>query len=515
MLCTVSTHDGEEILRKLERAIKTDVLSKRCLKGTREDKLQAMHGWLMDLQGPNMLWLSAYPGAGKSTIVAHFANQLRKLHRACIIYPFNRNVFSKSVDLWCSMAYQIAQTSTICRKIVAKKLREGTINPDFATAEEVFMELVIDPLQHLAKSDPLVPLDDLPVFIIDALDECGGLSGPSIRSARKDVMSQIAQWATSVPQFKLIITSRPEGDITQLFSRLSYFPLDIQTGDSDSLESVQDVTTYVRYRFETMFVESPPLDWPTEDAILDLAQRSSGIFIWAVTALDFIEQHDPVNRLRKVRDGEVTLGGVNALYYQILDASFPDNDSVSDFVKLMSVVIVAQRFLSPTDYASLLNMDAHTVRSICGKLRSVLESGNVLQVKHASFVDFLVMGEGSSDTRFRVDPTDGHRLVAESAFRIMNKELHFNICKMTSSFLFNDAVGVAHFQQAIGPVLAYACQFWGHHIEHLSTWSDVPAIEYFMRFHFVFWLEAMSGLGRSYFAFRSLIALQKVNYVVC
>ena len=203
----------------------------------------------------------------------------------------------------------------------------------------------------------------------------------------------------------------------------------------------------------------------------------------------------------------MTLKGVNALYHQILDASFSDDNSVKDFTKLMSTIIVIQQFLSPLEYASLLGMDVYTVHSICGKLQSVLDSGTVLQVKHASFVNFLVIGESQSNVRFGVNPDDGHRLLAESAFRVMNKGLHFNICDMSSSFIANDTLGLADFQHAIGPILAYACQFWGYHIKHTRTRVDGTMIVSFMDRHFPSWLEAMSGLGQSYSAFLSLKSL--------
>ena len=80
---------------------------------------------------------------------------------------------------------------------------------------------------------------------------------------------------------------------------------------------------------------------------------------------------------------------------------------------------------------------------------------------------------------------------------------------MPSSFISNDQLGVAHFKHVIRPVLAYACQFWGYHIERTGTWIDGTVVVRFMRLWFLSWLETMSGLGRSYFAFQSLKALSK------
>ena len=505
-MLSVITQEGKELISKLERAVNEEALSKRCLEGTRQSELESMHSWLLNFQKPNIMWLSADPGTGKSAIVAHFAFQLRESHRRCIVHAFNRNVYTKPVDLWCSMAHQISQQYAICRGIVVTKLKDSVINLGYATGQEIFQKLVVDPLRHLVTSDLSIAQDNLPVFIIDALDECGGLSGPSVMKSRKEVMSQIAQWSKLLPEFKLIVTSRPEEDITDLFSTIPNEPIAIATNDSNP-DFIQDVTSFVRHRLNTMTVKQRPLDWPGEEAIVDLACRSSGIFIWAVTALDFIEEFDPINRLRKVRAGGVALKGVNALYHQILGMSFSDDDSVKEFTKLMSAVIVMQRFLGPSDYASLLDMDTYTVHSICGKLRSVLDFGTVLQVKHASFVDFLVTREAQSDVRFCVNPDNGHRLLTESAFRVMNKGLHFNICDMSSSFIANDTLGLEHFQHAIGPILAYSCQFWGYHIEHTRTRVDGSMIVPFMCRNFPSWLEAMSGLGQSYFAFLSLKAL--------
>ena len=46
--------------------------------------------------------------------------------------------------------------------------------------------------------------------------------------------------------------------------------------------------------FDNMTVELYPPGWPEEDTIEELARRSSGIFIWAATALGLIEEFDPV-----------------------------------------------------------------------------------------------------------------------------------------------------------------------------------------------------------------------------
>ena len=78
---------------------------------------------------------------------------------------------------------------------------------------------------------------------------------------------------------------------------------------------------------------------------------------------------------------------------------------------------------------------------------------------------------------------------------------------MTQSFIANDTLGLTHFGQATRPVLAYACQYCGCHIERTRTRIDTFMIVRFIRVYLLSWLEAMSGLDQSYFAFRPLEVL--------
>ena len=78
---------------------------------------------------------------------------------------------------------------------------------------------------------------------------------------------------------------------------------------------------------------------------------------------------------------------------------------------------------------------------------------------------------------------------------------------MTQSFIANDAFGLTHFGQTIRPVLAYACQYWGYHIEHTRMRIDTFMIVRFIRVYLLSWLEAMNRLDQSYFTFRPLEVL--------
>ena len=173
------TREDEEFLRKLERRSKAKSIAKRCLEGTREDILRTLLEWAYDLLALNTMWLRGYPGAGKSTVASHFADQLFQLHRLCIIFAFNRNEATNPIDLWCTVAYELACIYHACRDAVFSKLKNGSFNLTKAIARDAFRELDVPSLQRLAESLKDFPVDSLPVFIIDTLDECGGLSNTS------------------------------------------------------------------------------------------------------------------------------------------------------------------------------------------------------------------------------------------------------------------------------------------------------------------------------------------------
>ena len=83
--------------------------------------------------------------------------------------------------VWSSFAYEIARAYPAFREEIVSTLSGHAFGLENATAGVIFRRLVVEPLQ---KSYSKFSPDQFPVFVIDALDECGGLDGSS-RQARK------------------------------------------------------------------------------------------------------------------------------------------------------------------------------------------------------------------------------------------------------------------------------------------------------------------------------------------
>ena len=483
------------------------------MEGTRKDLILLILEWAHKFAGSvfNILWIYGYPGAGKSTLAMHIANEFYKARRLCVIVEFSRTTGVTPAILWKTVAYALAYEYPICRDVIVSELKGRKLNLANTTSGDIFERLVAEPLRRLTASGTKISFNRLPVVVIDALDECGGLDGSSVQ-AREEILNCVAKWAELAPGVKLIITSRAEQDIKQAFSTIPHTPLEIHTGNSVTGVSTCDIQLYMRAEFKRVANRREINgDWPGDKIVTDLARRAQGVFIWATTVMKFIEDGVPMRQLKIVLNERLPSGNVYGLYRQILEASFLQTYSLEIFRNVVSVVVVAQRQFTSTELGELLELDADEINDIRIRLRTVLDDVDVVRFKHQSFVDFLLSTPSSDPTacpeQFHIEVADAHRRMFESLFRLMNKKLHFNICQIPSSFLRNKQLPLGHFLRVIGRPLAYACQFWGSHLKDPQSMVNVDLVKTFIHEHLLSWLEVLSVYRYLPFAARYLGSL--------
>jgi hypothetical protein len=220
--------------------------------------------WTIDFDAPNIMWISAHPGAGKSTIASHIAHDLKVDHRLGSLFSFDRTTQSSPSVLWLMNSHELASTYPPCRASVAASLSNFGHN---TTAGEIFREFIEKPLQQLASHPGCVSAARLPVVVIDALDECA--------IDRNALLSNIKKWSELPRIFKLVITSRREDDITRVFSgsqQIPHYPLTIPTGDTADQESIDDISRYIDHCLDQIRARHDLLDsnWPGKDAAAHL-----------------------------------------------------------------------------------------------------------------------------------------------------------------------------------------------------------------------------------------------------
>jgi hypothetical protein len=174
-------------------------------------------------------------------------DRLSRSYRLGSAFFFERdNATQKTASaLWRSVASDLAHCPCL-RSVIVKKLRDREVDPSKAHAKLLFEHLIEAPVQSCSNDD--IPQGYLPVVIVDALDECGGLEGPRSRD-RESLLDTVACWSRLPPSFKLIITSRDEMDIRSKLHPLKHTPLTLWTGSGHDQQTYHDIRAYLASRF--------------------------------------------------------------------------------------------------------------------------------------------------------------------------------------------------------------------------------------------------------------------------
>ena len=481
---------------------------KPCMEGTRIAILQNIRNDIENVNGHSVIWIRGSPGAGKSALAASIAAQLRKQGRHVISFRFDRTQ-SSSINtdaLWRSVALDLARLYPSIRQHIHNVV-QGNMLPDPHDIDDRFDSLIETPLSMLND----VPLEKLPVIVIDALDECGGLRHDS--SGKDDfegLVRTLKHWIQDehLKRFKLVITSRPENRITRIFSNTIYIHVDIPSGNNvkpgDSAS--EDIRTFLRSRLKSMGMEGTLI----ERALDYLVPRAAGLFIWATTVANFLEENPEVRFSMFGKDDGKGLTNLYSLYSTIIKASFEhdlEEEEIRAVISVMGAMIFAKEPLDDNALmvlpgVKLLGSEAHNLGLIRTGLMSVIDPGPLLRFHHRSFEDFLL----SSSFRHKHPNLSAiqNRVYHERQLTVLclktlvSPKLHFNMCSLGSSTVKNVDIQVTA-KSTIPPLVSYSCQYWADHL--VNTPSDemsMEAVRFVMYEKLLFWLEAMSLLGKTY-----------------
>jgi hypothetical protein len=468
-----------------------------CLPGTRVDVLNFITTWVSNSRSDhNVLWLHGVAGSGKSTLLTTVANLFDETNRLGAFIFFNRNVAERS------------NPALVIRTLAHKLGRfDHRIGDAIASVIEGNSAIVESPIHVQFKkliSDPLRKLGNLhfegPVMVaLDALDECGSIE------ERKLLLKVLAEESANLPTFlRIIITSRPEYDIRHLFESRGHilsFTLNITS------ELVRkDIESFFRHRMSEIRAENNILlspDWPGENRLHTLAERASGLFIWASTACKFIDAYDPEQRLGVLMQADVGCdaeSALDSLYVTALRSAgeWEDSDFAADFRAIVGTLLVARNPLSLAALTKLLATGSQRppVHAI-SRLGCVLYSNAIIRVLHPSFADFLSNRIRCQSDAWFIDMTLHNMRVAQFCLDRMDGYLRYNVCHLKLSKMAD---------ASLPEDVAYACEFWVEHaciIENAASIAD--RLNMFLFKHLMHWFEAMSILKKS----RKIVGLMK------
>ena len=455
-----------------------------CLENTRRETLDSIYQWVDAREYPNVLLLIGAAGTGKSTIATTVAGEYQRRRKlGCHMFFLREKSHPGSVLQ--SIAYSLAAYSqTIAESLVDQLKDTGVLGP--SNLKTKFDILLRHPLSAI-----VTKVHHPVLIVLDALDECGT---PESRQSLINVLRDCLP--TLPPNFRILITSRPDEDIAPLISKPDFVTMTI---DQHSDESKVSVTSYIKFEFNQMRSSrklNVPDDREWDDSLRTLAESADGLFIWASTAVRFVKEE----RLFQFRCFQNLVSNANSLkldelYMTVLSHVSKWNEEDKTTLKnVFSLILFAKRPLSDTEIDEILDMDKGTTSNLLSYFRSLVryERGQPITIYHASFYDYLISCEGEP---WHVDPSVQRAYIASKCFERMGDLLKYNICNIPSSFALNSDVPDIdnRVTRCIPQFLNYICCNWFHHLQDVSYSQHLYSqLRLFVYNQLLFWFEVLS-----------------------
>lgn len=440
---------------------------------------------MRDPNAEKMAWVHGYAGSGKSALLNSIARNLEKAYIPFSTFTCKRDDTDRSdvKRILPTICYDLTRyygdyqgtVSDVAKQPEGRSITTG----DVATQIELLFGVspsysVVSPVG--AHRPPLH------VILIDALDEC---KDTRQRSAFARFLRDLAK---VVPWIKVIITSRHESDIADVFADDNTVRrIDI---NADEWKTSADIRLFIEDKSKQLKLNLSP------DQAKRFQEKASGLFIWCTTVFRYIEdsKQDRTSLVEDILKDQMPDSEDNPhaplylLYQRVLDSTVSRASDRKLMESVLSVIYVAatRRPLSTNAIADILYQrkgEEHKgnrtwVANIIESLLSIVyieEGTNAVRACHLSVLDFIggMMNEGfptlatdKATPRFAVGEKEAHMRVFDGCFAIMDRELRFNICELEDSSRLNKDVPdlSARISNHITESVQYAVVFWFSHL---------------------------------------------------
>ena len=476
-----------------------------CLRGTRETVLIEIESWTKDFDESPVFWLNGLAGTGKSTIAQTVAERVFADGLLGASFFCSRDFEDRS-DLhfiFPTLAFQLAQKYPDFRDHLVSLLQS---NPD------VVDESLYNQMERLIV-EPLQSADVSTVIVIDALDECKDEEPSSA------ILSVLGRFVEQIPMVKFFITGRPESRIKSGFR----LPLLVDSTSVFVLHDVHpsiindDIRLFLKHELSELARRRRLDGWPSGKDLDVLCRRASGLFVYAVASVKFLDNKAqlPKRRLEIIaglpectgHEGKTRFNSkttLDSLYTSILELAFGEEDPevCSRARSTIGAVVLLVNPLPSTAIADLTGLDPEEVILFLTLVQSVLvfdeDSGQPVKPFHKSFPDFVTDPSRCTDSRFYISPGHLHLELVTNCLRAMNNGLEQNLLSLPDYALNSEVEDLrTRIEDGVSVALQYACQSWHNHLTeaHGDVTDVVSSLHFFMEEKFLAWLEVASVLG--------------------
>jgi hypothetical protein len=315
--------------------------------------------------------------------------------------------------------------------------------------------------------------------VIDALDECENESH----------VRQVLQFLRdSTPlrglRFRVLITSRPDVLIRFAFSGVpARYHWDFVLHDIARSIVDDDISEYLKHALTSIGQERGfDKEWPGEETIIRLVQKSAGLFIWAATACRFIgdgKQLAPKRLSLVLQDDPTTQPEeeLNKIYTTVLRSSTgvhfdrqEKEETYRSLRRILGTIVVLFSQLPALSLDELLQIGKGEAEKTLHDLHSILDipKDPILPARphHPSFRDFLLSPQRCRNPHFWVDEKNAHEALANHCIQLMSRKLNKkDLCDLQDPGAKATEVPRDKFQRSLPPELQYACEYWVSHLQ--------------------------------------------------
>ncbi|KAG8791936.1 hypothetical protein FRC12_007773 [Ceratobasidium sp. 428] len=354
--------------------------------------------------------------------------------------------------------------------------------------------------------------------VVDAIDEV-----PSSES-RVELVGYLLEMSKLKPWLKVLVTSRPNEEIR--------LPLETSENQNerrdlfaeDDISVSRDILAYISSRMIAIPAEIAGCEgWPDVADMHRLRDSSNGLFIWARTACNLIQQSfSPSSTMKQIIKGKRSTDAKKAIgeiYTTALNEGLGVTHDNAEFIQLCIGAVILTGSRRPLPDAALAAMltrrvEPHMLSRVISRLASVVyrDHTSAVRVLHQSFSDY--MQEEDCPKEYRVNIVGQNAELAASCLEIMLQGLKFNICHLEDSRIMNRDVldPQDRISKSIKPELLYSCMYWPTHLTQqpfsLTDGSTIQLLDRLLHGkHILFWIEVLSLVGELHVASTTITKL--------
>lgn len=336
----------------------------------------------------NVLCLTAGPGYGKSSFVAHLAAS-RQLN-VCAVHFCNQG--DRVQDIFLNIVYQMGLRIRDYRASLLRILKEYGDQHTLSalSSERLFQMLFVD------RTNLLVDGTRQKFYIIiDGVDEID-----------EELTRLIVKNGKALPQWlRMIITSRPnEQHIKPHLDALYSISL-LETDERNIRDAYLWINTFLTSKFKSKFDK--------KKYAKKLLAASEGSFLYLNAFKEMIE-HSP----SLLVDAEAYPKGLSSLFYTYLNRLFPNINTYKLLIRPILKFIIAAKYPFPINLIinisryNGLNFSASQIfEDFIPALQSlIIEEKNEIRIFHKSFSDWLI---SPSASYYRLDISSAHESISK------------------------------------------------------------------------------------------------------